>query len=82
MFFDHTLISFELELTKVKLASSRYMVNCAYLKDPLVIANLHKQWQPYSVQTSFFDKIYKITKWYRLWCWRKAQDRRAKEMNL
>jgi hypothetical protein len=59
---DHAPISFELELTKVKPTGSRYMVNCAYLKDPLVITDLHKQWRSYSAQTSFFNKIRKITK--------------------
>lgn len=40
VFLDHLLVLCKIELVYEKEVSGRYMVNSAYLKDPLVVAAL------------------------------------------
>jgi hypothetical protein len=46
------------------------------------MTTLIKLWQGYSRSLGFFGKIRRITKWYRVWCRTKAQEKQARKISL
>jgi hypothetical protein len=47
-------------------------MNCAFLKDKLVVKQLRQQWMGCPSHIPFFGKLKKVTKWYKELCLCKA----------
>jgi hypothetical protein len=62
---DHLLVLYKIELCAAKPTNSRYIVNCAYLTDLLIVAKFTAQWKLLSQMMGFFGKIHHTIRWYR-----------------
>lgn len=76
---DHLAVWRRVWLEKEVKRSSQYIMNSAFLKDPVVNARIHEIWnkQP---SLPFYSKLRHCVKYYKEFCIKKAQERRATEL--
>jgi hypothetical protein len=80
---DHLPVMHQVDLLEnQRHEGSRYKMNKRYLEDAAVVDQLRKEWQQYPRHLHFFTKMKKITIWYKLFCWQKARETKASELQL